>query len=85
MQTNLITHSLTRTPLYCNYCYYCCCTPGKPVNMATDSLVLVHKVERITVVTINRPTKRNCVDRPTATALATAFRQFDQDNEVSIR
>ncbi|KAI8058360.1 enoyl-CoA hydratase/carnithine racemase [Syncephalis plumigaleata] len=39
---------------------------------------------RITVVTINRPEKRNCVDRPTATALAKAFRQFDQDNESDV-
>ncbi|KAI9591513.1 enoyl-CoA hydratase [Syncephalis fuscata] len=49
-----------------------------------EPLVLVHKVERVTVITINRPNKRNCVDRPTAKALTVAFRNFDQDAESDV-
>lgn len=35
-------------------------------------------------VTLNRPMVRNAVDRPTAAALAAAFRQFDQDEELRV-
>jgi enoyl-CoA hydratase/carnithine racemase len=38
----------------------------------------------IATVTINRPAARNAVDRPTADALAEAFRRFDHDNTLSI-
>jgi len=37
----------------------------------------------VTVVTIDRPAARNAVDRPTAQALADAFRSFDADSERS--
>jgi enoyl-CoA hydratase len=33
----------------------------------------------VTVVTIDRPDVANAVDRPTAEALADAFRRFDAD------
>jgi len=36
------------------------------------------------VVTIDRPEVRNAVDRPTATALASAFREFDSDDKLSV-
>jgi enoyl-CoA hydratase len=36
--------------------------------------------DRVTVVTINRPTVRNAVDRATAAELADAFRAFDADD-----
>ncbi|WP_428385889.1 crotonase/enoyl-CoA hydratase family protein [Nevskia ramosa] len=36
------------------------------------------------IVTIDRPEVRNCVDRPTADALAAAFRDFDADAELSV-
>ncbi len=36
------------------------------------------------IVTIDRPQARNCVDRPTANALAVAFRAFDADAELSV-
>jgi enoyl-CoA hydratase len=45
------------------------------------------RVERdgpVTVVTIDRPRVRNAVDRPTADALAEAFRAFDADPEASV-
>jgi enoyl-CoA hydratase len=38
----------------------------------------------LAIVTINRPEARNAVDRPTAAALAEAFRKFDADDLLSI-
>jgi enoyl-CoA hydratase len=35
----------------------------------------------VAIVTLNRPEVRNAVDRPTAEALAEAFRRFDADDE----
>ena len=42
--------------------------------------VRVETVGAVTVVTIDRPTARNAVDRPTAAALAEAFRAFELDD-----
>ena len=36
------------------------------------------------IVTINRPAARNAVDRPTASALAEAFRRFDADTSLAV-
>ncbi len=38
----------------------------------------------VTIVTIDRPEARNAVDRPTAEALARAFRDFDDDDSQSV-
>jgi enoyl-CoA hydratase len=38
----------------------------------------------VTVVTIDRPTRRNAVDRPTADALLAAFEAFDADDTSSV-
>ena len=38
----------------------------------------------VTVVTIDRPDRRNAVDRPTADALLTAFESFDADPSASV-
>jgi enoyl-CoA hydratase len=38
----------------------------------------------VTVITINRPHRRNAVDRPTADALEAAFAAFDGDEEASV-
>ncbi len=38
----------------------------------------------VTVVTIDRPERRNAVDRPTATALLQAFTAFDADPSASV-
>ncbi len=38
----------------------------------------------LAIVTINRPEARNAVDRPTAAALADAFRRFDADDSLSV-
>jgi enoyl-CoA hydratase len=40
--------------------------------------------ESVAIVTIDRPDRRNAVDGPTAVALASAFRQFDSDPELSV-
>ena len=47
-------------------------------------LVLTEKDGPITVMTINRPEVRNCVDGPTAQALADAFRAFEADAEAKV-
>ncbi len=39
----------------------------------------IEHVDRVTIVTINRPEVRNAVDRTTAAELADAFRAFDRD------
>ncbi len=46
--------------------------------------VLVEHDGAVSVVTIDRPEVRNAVDRPTAEALAAAFRAFDADPERSV-
>ena len=38
----------------------------------------------LAIVTINRPEARNAVDRPTAAALAEAFRRFDADESLAV-
>ena len=39
---------------------------------------------RVVVVTLSRPARRNAVDRPTAEALAEAFRRFELDDEACV-
>jgi len=38
----------------------------------------------VAIVTIDRPRVKNCVDGPTAAALADAFRRFDADDSASV-
>jgi enoyl-CoA hydratase len=38
----------------------------------------------VTIVTIDRPAVRNAVDRPTAAALADAFRRFEADDDSAV-
>ncbi|KAF9418939.1 Enoyl-CoA hydratase [Podila epigama] len=47
-------------------------------------LVLVEKRGSITVVTINRPHKRNCVNGPTARALYQAFLDYEADETAAV-
>jgi enoyl-CoA hydratase/carnithine racemase len=49
-----------------------------------EPTVLVESEGPVTVVTIDRPERRNAVDGPTATALAAAFRAFDRDPGASV-
>lgn len=49
---------------------------SETVSVRTDGPVLV--------VTIERPEVRNAVDRPTADALAAAFRRFDGDESLAV-
>ncbi|MDQ1384694.1 MAG: enoyl-CoA hydratase [Actinomycetota bacterium] len=44
----------------------------------------IEHVGRVTVVTINRPERKNAVDRDTAAELADAFRAFDADDERDV-
>jgi enoyl-CoA hydratase len=49
-----------------------------------EGTVLVEGEGPVTVMTINRPERRNAVDGPTAAALAGAFRAFDADPETAV-
>ncbi|SOD71681.1 enoyl-CoA hydratase [Jatrophihabitans sp. GAS493] len=49
---------------------------AEPVTVQTDGPV--------TTISLNRPEVRNAVDRPTAEALAAAFRQFDSDETAAV-
>jgi len=40
--------------------------------------------EQIVVITIDRPDVANAIDRPTADALANAFRRFESDDSVAV-
>lgn len=51
---------------------------------ATASTVLFEVDGPVAVVTIDRPAVRNCVDGPTAAALAAAFRRFDADPALAV-
>lgn len=49
-----------------------------------SEVVPVHKDGPVTTISLNRPEVRNAVDRPTAEALAEAFRDFDRDEGASV-
>jgi enoyl-CoA hydratase len=49
-----------------------------------DRVVLVDHRGPVTTIGINRPERRNAVDRATAEALADAFRAFDEDPSSSV-
>jgi enoyl-CoA hydratase len=53
----------------------------RPASGADD--VRVTRDGPVTVVTIDRPGRRNAVDRPTADALEAAFRAFDADDDAA--
>jgi enoyl-CoA hydratase len=46
--------------------------------------VLVERSGAVTTITLGRPEARNAVDRPTAEALAEAFRAFDADDSAAV-
>jgi enoyl-CoA hydratase len=50
----------------------------------TASTVRVETDGDVVIVTIDRPAVRNCVDGPTAAALAAAFRAFERDDALSV-
>jgi len=49
-----------------------------------DGGVRVEREGPVSVVTIDRPARRNAVDGPAAAALAGAFREFDRDEAASV-
>ncbi len=49
-----------------------------------SATVSVRTDGRVTVVTIERPERRNAVDLPTARALFDAFRRFDEDSHADV-
>lgn len=52
--------------------------------MSQNSSVVVEKRGPVTLITLHRPEVKNAVDRPTAVALADAFRAFDADDEACV-
>jgi len=50
----------------------------------TRPVVLIERRPPLAHITINRPEVRNAVDGPTATALADAFREFEQDDALCV-
>lgn len=53
--------------------------PPSEVYVAEMETVRTETVGTLRIITIDRPAVRNAVDRPTADALADAFREFDAD------
>ena len=53
------------------------------MTTAADT-IRVDRDGAVVVVTIDRPAVRNAVDGPTAAALASAFRSFDEDDTASV-
>ena len=49
-----------------------------------DASVLVRNEGSVSIIQINRPDKRNAVDRPTATALRRAFEAFERDDTLKV-
>lgn len=56
----------------------------RPVWYAARVSVQVEKRGPVTTVVLHRPEVKNAVDRPTAQALADAFRAFDADEEARV-
>lgn len=46
--------------------------------------ILTEKEEHIAVITINRPSKLNALNRETISELHTAFKAFDEDHEIRV-
>lgn len=55
-----------------------------PADENSASPILTADDGPVHIVTINRPDRRNAVDRATADALADAFRKFDQNDRQSV-
>ena len=53
-------------------------------DRAREGSVRVERKGPVTTVILSRPAARNAVDRPTAEALAAAFRAFDEDPDASV-
>ncbi len=58
--------------------------PERTVPAPPSPAVRTHSIDRVLVVTIDRPEVRNAVDRPTADALHDAFLAFDGDDDLDV-
>ncbi|WP_373006891.1 crotonase/enoyl-CoA hydratase family protein [Hyphomonas sp.] len=52
--------------------------------MSIPDTVLTRQEADLLIITINRPARRNCVDREAAVALYEAFKAFDADDSLSV-
>ncbi|XP_069941615.1 enoyl-CoA hydratase EchA19 isoform X3 [Cherax quadricarinatus] len=60
------------------------CTSGKTESTSQEGTVIVEHLPEITMIGINRPEKRNCVNSSTAAALLQAFQDFDKDDSSKV-
>ncbi|KAG0723642.1 3-hydroxypropionyl-coenzyme A dehydratase [Chionoecetes opilio] len=60
-----------------------CSTQAEKTKDGQDT-VKVEQLEGITLIGINRPGKRNCINTPTAEALLKAFQEFDADESAKV-
>ncbi|XP_071548556.1 enoyl-CoA hydratase EchA19-like [Panulirus ornatus] len=60
------------------------CTSGKKENLVGEGTIIVENLPEITMIGINRPEKRNCINTPTAEALLQAFQDFDEDDSAKV-
>jgi len=49
-----------------------------------SNTISTHTVDRVTIITIERPDRRNAVDLETAIALINAFKAFDVDDDADV-
>ena len=57
---------------------------SRPESDRPEPTVLVERRGSTVVISINRPQVRNAVDGPTAAALASAFRAFEDDDDLMV-
>ncbi|RWS26959.1 hypothetical protein B4U80_02027 [Leptotrombidium deliense] len=53
-------------------------------RMSNSTFVITEKLEEITIISINRPNKRNCVNHETSRLLLQAFQDFEKDNTSKV-
>src|SRR5688572_29331793 len=61
-----------------------CVKPDSPRPADGRAAVTTERQGAVTTVILSRPERRNAVDRPTAQALARAFRAFERDPEARV-
>lgn len=53
-------------------------------SMSSTNTIIVKKFDHITTIGINRPEKRNCINKSTAVLLAETIKKFEEDNNAYV-
>lgn len=53
-------------------------------SMSSTNTIIVEKFDHITTIGINRPEKRNCINKSTAVLLAETIKKFEEDNNAYV-